>query len=373
MDRKVPAPDSIIRYIGYQPELQGRHRVTRVCDCRICAESFPRIDAVRLSDGSRRVQHFAYSGVFELVDGELIEPAPTSLAREVTITHNHADGTLLDGLTYAETRKGTPVRQVLDTQCWRWKRGHDAWGQLGSADRPARRSRINATAEALRELGYTVTVEINDMPRDPAEVERDRQQRDAWRAQRRAEMAAKHAATAEAIDAATDRTRKALANTPILIGHNSEGRHRRLLDRLNRQDEKAFDARRKSVYHAQRAKSAEHATGARNSKVTTGNRIARLESEIRRLRRERASADEIAAKENELAFWREQWAAKVAAGEWEEFGPDTVRVGGAVLVLGVWRRVVRVSKKSVSLATDYSWTDRVPWHEVQRYVPPRES
>jgi len=45
MNRSVPAPDSIIRFVGYQEELAGDYRVTRVCVCSICAESFPRIDS----------------------------------------------------------------------------------------------------------------------------------------------------------------------------------------------------------------------------------------------------------------------------------------------------------------------------------------
>lgn len=305
------------------------------------------------------------------IEGHLIEPTDEPVSSEITITHNRTDGTLLYGVTWSETRKGTQVRKVLDKHHWRWKRGHDAWGLLGSSNHRARRWRINPTVAGLRELGYTVTVEIDDTPRDPADVERERRQDDEWRARHYAEKAKKNSATAEAIDSATDKDRKVINNNPVLIGHHSQRRHERLLARLRARDEKAAEARRKASHYEQRAKTAAHSTDARNSKETTGNRIARLEADLRRLHREGANQDEIAETADALAFWREQWAAKVARREWEEFGPHNVQKGGAVRVSGQWRRVARVSAKSVSVETGYSWTDRVPWHQVQRYVAPK--
>lgn len=45
-------------------------------------------------------------------------------------------------------------------------------------------------------------------------------------------------------------------------------------------------------------------------------------------------------------------------------GQDTVK-GGAVKVSGQWREVVRVNAKTVSVATGYSWTERVLYAHIQ--------
>src|SRR5690625_5884293 len=133
------------------------------------------------------------------IEGHLIEPTDEPVSSEITITHNRTDGTLLYGVTWSETRKGTQVRKVLDKHHWRWKRGHDAWGLLGSSNHRARRWRINPTVAGLRELGYTVTVEIDDTPRDPADVERERRQDDEWRDRKSTRLNSSHVAISYAV------------------------------------------------------------------------------------------------------------------------------------------------------------------------------
>ncbi len=57
-------------------------------------------------------------------------------------------------------------------------------------------------------------------------------------------------------------------------------------------------------------------------------------------------------------------AQQIADGAVTDYGPHNVTKGDEVKIGHWWRRVARVNAKSVSVETDYSWTDRAPWHEV---------
>lgn len=82
-------------------------------------------------------------------------------------------------------------------------------------------------------------------------------------------------------------------------------------------------------------------------------RTARLVETIRRLERELEGLHRAESERADPAF--------VA-------GPNTIRVGDFVATrLTGWREVVRVNKKSVSVATGYSWTDTVLYVKILRH------
>jgi len=151
----------------------------------------------------------------------------------ITIRHTHADGTLIEG-----SRKGDGVYQVL-------KGMHDNWRyfpsieQIGighSRDRLANTHKINRAAEALRAAGHEVTVEVDEGDRRSfAEAEQDRYDRADDRADRMAGYATNAAARS---DAAYQGARQIMDSIPmgqpVLLGHHSQRRHERDLERIDR-------------------------------------------------------------------------------------------------------------------------------------------
>lgn len=58
-------------------------------------------------------------------------------------------------------------------------------------------------------------------------------------------------------------------------------------------------------------------------------------------------------------------AAQIGSGTATGYSSETVNKGDRVKVRGYWYPVVRVNAKSVSIQTPYSWTDTVPYAELQ--------
>ncbi|MBO9045805.1 hypothetical protein JG550_000227 [Curtobacterium flaccumfaciens pv. flaccumfaciens] len=58
-------------------------------------------------------------------------------------------------------------------------------------------------------------------------------------------------------------------------------------------------------------------------------------------------------------------AAQVESGTATGYSRETVKKGDRVKVRGHWYDFVRVNAKSVSVQTPYSWTDTVPYAELQ--------
>lgn len=289
---------------------------------------------------------------------------------ELTITHTSEDGTLIAG-----TCKGDGSAEVLKVHGWRWN-DQCGWYIRGSRGHQPRRATIEGTVRGLQAAGFTVAVELDTTPQDPAEAERQRRERAAERAERltdRAERAERKAASREA---SAQRIADGIPlGQPILVGHHSEGRHRRDLARINGNHEKAYELRQKAD-GLRRAAAAAEANTAPVGKVTLGNRIAKLAADLRAQERSLAKvsdptsraaqvygerADQLRA---QLDYERGEWDRRVAAGEFVEYGPGMVKAGDAVRVNGSWRRVAKVNKTSCSVETGHSWTDRVEWHKI---------
>lgn len=307
----------------------------------------------------------------------------------LTITHTHAEGTMIEG-----TARGDGSADVLKRAGWRWSRNLGAWYVRRSRDHAPQTAMIERVAEQLRQAGHEVTVQICDDRRTFVEVEADRIARESARAEALAAKAERHQQRADAADARADDAHHRLPpfGEPIKVGHHSEGRHRRDLDRADRTMRQAAEAHDDAKESARRARVAASSTGARYNPVTVGNKIAKIEAECRSLRRhlegyttrgglyaetfppatgarrERIETD-LAAAEDQLAYWRGVRAQQAKDGQIVAHDNTTISTGDAVKVRGDWRRVVRVNAKSVSVETGYSWTDRVSYHEVQDHRP----
>lgn len=334
----------------------------------------------------------------------------------ITITHTHAGGTLIDG-----SRKGDGVYDVLRGLRDNWRYFPSA-GRIGigqSRDRNADAFKIRRAAEALRAAGHEVTVEVDESQRRTfAEAEQERYDRAGARADRHAELAAKRTSEANGRFAAERQILDGIPfGQPVLLGHHSERRHRRDLERAESHLRAGIAASRKAGHHAGRAETAGRYQDHRENIPATLRRIGKLEADERRLMREldgtpsrgnEAFADEIrpaagryrerlesslADVREQLGYWRQHVAGAEASGVkiWSaaDFAKgDYVQMRGS----GRWYLVERVNAKSLTVPTGNNvhsltvvtranvvhalgpsqWTHKLPYDEVAGRKPATE-
>jgi len=251
----------------------------------------------------------------------------------LTITHTSDGGTLLDGTT---RRDG-----AIDALCaagfggfWRWGRSIGMWYVPHSRDRAPRLSFVDATAAALRAAGFEVLVEIDAAPRPMADAERDRAGRMRERAEILHAVANRRRVRADGHEQAAGELADLMPlGQPVLVGHHSERRHRRDLERIERHS-------RASIELSRDAASARHRE---------------------QLRADAAHLDE------QLRHWRGHLADLQAANvhvpvRAEDVGPgDLVRSGGR------WERVVKVNTKTVRVEVPPGWRDTLPLSAIDEY------
>lgn len=332
----------------------------------------------------------------------------------ITISHDPADGTLVLG-------DPRPHHQLVKAAGFRFSRriGTDGgWYFPHSRDKAPRVQLIERLAEQLRGVGFDVTVEIDDEQRTTEEREADRVARLADRqaglerkAERKADEAAGHFAT---VDRILDMIP---AGQPILVGHHSERRHRRDLERMDRAMGRGVEAAAEAREAARRAESSRATQQHRESAPATKRRIDRLEAELRdidrkltpcptigrRMKPEAAGqqiscpcgkrvtvgddllfpdhgplfeypewGDRLRARrdviEGDLHYWRQHLADLAAEGE-VILGPDDFAKGDPVLANGHPGIVTRVSKKSVTVRFDDMpevFTRPIPYDKVRK-------
>ncbi|MEV0283514.1 DUF3560 domain-containing protein [Kribbella sp. NPDC050820] len=304
------------------------------------------------------------------------------MTKRIEIAHTQADGTLAHG-----TRKGDGSRDIFKANNWRWSPHLEAWYLPRSRDQPAKSAVINATEEALRDAGFDVAVTIDNTVSRPVQ---DREaERDA-RARRRAELlqtpAERRRAAAEAASNASRRIADGIPlGQPILIGHHSERRHRRDLQRIQDLTRKSVEESRAADDAQRRAEALADATDRRYSAISVGRRIDRLETQLRKVQRQLDGYTRViggyeqvhppaegrfaetlrlarADLTSQLDYWHGIRDELDAAGP--TYSKETIRKGDYVRVSGVSRRVARVNQKTVSVETGYSWTGRAPYHGI---------
>ncbi|WP_137725646.1 DUF3560 domain-containing protein [Prescottella subtropica] len=312
----------------------------------------------------------------------------------LTITHTHADGALIDG-----TARGDGTAPILKANRWRWSRNLGSWYIQNSRDRHAKLHQINATAEQLRAAGFTVEIEIDDTYSQVADVEADKIARQQGRVDALDAKADRKADAAAAAWAADKAATAALpeGGEPVKVGHHSEGRHRRAIEKSWNALGKAVHAERDAATARGRADAAAKTTDHRYAPVTVARRIDKLAAELRRLERTRdgytrtlytnsqtgqkyvethAPADgahrdrvlaEIDHTADELAYWQGVRAGQIDAGTVSPYSRDVVAVGDQVRYVGTWHEIRRVNAKSVTIGSIVggSWTDRIPYTEIR--------
>lgn len=296
-----------------------------------------------------------------------------------------ADGTLIH-----DTAKGdSEVRAALDAAGgFRWSRTLDAWYLPRTWRKPTRTLRVRTFLRVMREAGREVLVEdderVDATARERADVATGRAE---VRAERMDERAERLTAESRAAGATFDGIMGAIPpGQPILVGHHSEGRHRRDLARAERALGRTVEAAQEAERAALSARRAEvRARGELHSVpgLTVRRRIDRLEADLRKCERERSRRVDVVR--DDLAYNRELLAAQIEAGLTLAFrredllGPDgNLRPGTEVQISGRWVLVERANKASITARLYHAaWTDTAPYADVTSVrmatgVQPRE-
>lgn len=302
----------------------------------------------------------------------------------ITIKHTHESGTLIEG-----SAKGDGVYDILKGLRGNW-RYFPSLRQIGlgqSRDKLAKTWDISQAAEALRNAGHEVTVEIDESQRrDMATIEADRAGRAVGRAERYSERAERTGAEASATYAKARQMSEVIPfGQPMMPDHHSYGRDRNYRARIGRTYERAFEGMGEAERLQDRAEAAEANQSHRESVPATLRRIAKLEADERSVKRNLAGRMDWVANDDEggydcklvkpgdryraalearaaelaeqIAYWREHIAKAEASGAKVWTKADFAK-GDFVLSRGTWYEVQRVNAKS--LAVPWTVDYRVP-------------
>ncbi|MDX3126575.1 DUF3560 domain-containing protein [Streptomyces scabiei] len=293
-----------------------------------------------------------------------LRPAPGVTARgTVAIMHTRADGTLLEG-----SRKGDGVWEIVREHGFRSFRSLGCLGVQQSRDKAAKRWHIDGAANALRRAGWTVVVDIDeDTRRSFADAEADRVERAEDRANRFTEYAGNAASRSQAHHGEAHRIASSIPfGQPILVGHHSERRARRDVERIDTNMRKGIAEGEKSEYYARRAAASGSYEAFRKNPPRTLRRIKTLEAEMRRvekwLRGESAggftraltpaTVAELNRRKEELTDEIGCWQHVIAKAEEKGFvvwGPQHFTKGDFARIGGRWYEVLRVNKTTLTV------------------------
>ncbi|MFF7166928.1 DUF3560 domain-containing protein [Streptomyces sp. NPDC008086] len=277
----------------------------------------------------------------------------------IKITHTRADGTLVEG-----SSKGDGVYELIRPCGFRYFRSLGMLGIQQSRDKAAKRWKINAAAEALRQAGWTVEIEIDeDTRRTFAEAEQERYERAESRTERFGEYADNAAGRSEAARERGNQIADGIPfGQPILVGHHSEARARRDQERIDSALRTHVEEGKRAGYWAARERAAAAYKAFRTDPGRTLRRIETLEVEDRRVDKwldgqsaggyTRSDTDELHRRKAEiaeqLAYWREVIAEAERRG-FKVWRPADFAKGDFVNTGGTWYQVQRVNKKTLTI------------------------
>ncbi|MGY2087842.1 DUF3560 domain-containing protein [Nocardia gipuzkoensis] len=299
----------------------------------------------------------------------------------LTISHTAEEGTLLTGTVRDDGTYEVMVEVRKAVGHWRWARSLGCWIVVSSRDRQPKQYHIDYAAKKLREAGYTVEIDIDRSSRATADAETDRAIRQSARVDALQAKASRKDARAAAAEAAHQRAHEALppGGEPIKIGHHSERRHRRAIDKSWKAWGRSVEADRDATRAHHRAEAATRTTEQRYSPRTVANRIEVLEAEQRADQRAldghtrrfldsdgnvyqtdttrpatgeyRARVlDRMTQRERDIAYWKQVRQSQIDEGLTPGWGREDFTVGDFVRAGGsTWRQITRVNPKSVSV------------------------
>ena len=310
-------------------------------------------------------------------------PGPAILQIE-----HSGDGTLV----YGSDRADTEGNAALKAANFKWSKNLGAW----YLPRPwAFNTRTLKVRQLMSRLPDRTELSEGTAARSTTAVERQEAAREgsANRAERLTSAAERAAAEASSRFATADRLGERFAGgQPILVGHHSEAGARRDQSRMHNNMRAGIAAQDKASRLEDAAATANTRATQSESPVTIGNRVARLEAELRDIERKLSGyknnrndvfgpatgsyQEQLVIRQaeatDELTLNRENYQAALAEKGRIEYGPHNVNKDDVVVVRGRPHVVDRANKATVSVKTEYSWTDKVPYREITRVVPAAE-
>ncbi|WP_454314499.1 DUF3560 domain-containing protein [Streptomyces phaeoluteigriseus] len=297
--------------------------------------------------------------------GDIVEAEEEAEAADIVIRHTHEDGTTVEGFA-----KGDGVWEALRPLGWTYRRTPGIFIR-GSRYKGADRWKINRAAEAVRALGLSCAVVIEEgmsfAEREAARVDAAEQ-----RADRFTDRAGRAAASSQSARDASDRIGERFwMGQPILVGHHSEGRARRDQERMHNAMRKSIAEGERAGYWASRAAAADAYERYRKNPGRTLRRIEKLEAERRGVLRERDGVDDkgrtadawrrepsearreeltrrLAEYDEELTYWAETIKEAERRG-FKVWGRADFIKGDFVRWRGSWYEVTRVNAKTVTV------------------------
>jgi hypothetical protein len=207
-------------------------------------------------------------------------PEPAKAAPSIRVEHS-GDGTVV----YGTERGDTATTEALKAQGFKWSRNLGGWYLPRTWNESTRELRVRGLQARL---GDKITVERG--ARGPSGTAAERAQAQIARANEIAdqqrERAARFRAESDAQDAAARRISDHIPmGQPILVGHHSEGRHRRDLERIHSRTRKSIEAHDNAQHAEGRAQSAEARARQLGDPRAAARRLERSQAELRSVER----------------------------------------------------------------------------------------
>lgn len=188
----------------------------------------------------------------------------------------------------------------------------------------------------------------------------EQQERKEERAINRTERFEKYADNAQERSNQLYRTNKTLldcmAGTPILIGHHSEKRHRRDLEKIDNRIRKSIEEDKKAEHYRNRISSISwKLENQKNDPTYINNRIEENEARLRKIERNKKWLSDYESRKQEVidkldyfkGILQELMQERAEQGKLIP-SPDTIQKGDLVKYRGTWYPVVRVNRKTVT-------------------------
>ncbi|MCX4429401.1 DUF3560 domain-containing protein [Streptomyces mirabilis] len=297
--------------------------------------------------------------------GDVAEAEEETEAADIVIRHTHEDGTTVEG-----SSRGDGVWEALRPLGWTYRRNPGIFIR-GSRYKGADRWKINRAAEAVRALGLSCAVVIEETM-SFAEREAARVDAAEERTERFTDRAGRAAASSQSARDASDRIGERFwMGQPILVGHHSEGRARRDQERMHNAMRKSIAEGERAGYWASRAQAAEAYERYRKNPGRTLRRIEKLQAERSGVLRERDGVDDkgrtadvwrrqpsearhqeltrrLAEYDEELTYWAETIKEAERRG-FKVWGRADFIKGDFVRWRGSWYEVTRVNAKTATV------------------------
>lgn len=296
----------------------------------------------------------------------------------VAVVTVHVDG---EDVHIEGTTKGDPTeRAALKGTAFRWSRGRGVWVLPRNLRPLTRAANVDRFVSAMRAAGRVVEVDDSGARETAAERRANEADRLAARADRLTGQADARERESEAAGATWSRIADRIPlGQPILVGHHSERRHRRDLDRIDAAQRREVEAAREAEEAQQRADNIRARLERGDTARSIQERLARKEPELRRMQRSLARADrdnervaawvkrvedEAALLADEIDLDRATLAELERAGS-KVWGPADFKRDDLAAYWGGWAPVVRVNKTTLTVRSPhYGWEERIPYRKI---------